>query len=40
MTKYRVLTSTAHGTSGNITFEITWDEQVKYVAGSVATQWY
>ena len=37
MTKYRVLTSTAHGTSGNITFEITWDEQVKYVAGSVAT---
>ena len=35
MTKYRVLTSTAHGTSGNITFEITWDEQVKYVAGSV-----
>ena len=37
MTKYRVLTSTAHGTTGNITFEITWDEQVKYVAGSVAT---
>jgi hypothetical protein len=36
MTKFRVLTKVDHGTSGNITFEITWDEQIKYVAGSVA----
>ena len=37
MTKYRILTSTAHGTTGNITFEISYDEKVKYVAGSAAT---
>ena len=37
MTKYRILTSTAHGTPGNITFEISYDEKVKYVAGSAAT---
>ena len=37
MTKYRILTSTAHGTVGNITFEISYDEKVKYVAGSAPT---
>jgi len=37
MTKYRILTSTAHGTTGNITFEISYDEKVKYVEGSAAT---
>ena len=37
MTKYRILTSTAHGSSNNITFEISYDEKVKYEAGSAAT---
>ena len=36
MTKFRVITKVDHGTSGNITFEITWDEKLKYVAGTVA----
>ena len=36
MTKFRVISKVDHGTSGNIVFEITWDEQIKYVAGTVA----
>ena len=37
MTKYRILTSAAHTTSDNIVFEISYDEKVKYVAGSAPT---
>ena len=37
MTKYRVITSADHGTSNNIVFEITYDEKVKYTAGTAAT---
>ena len=34
LTKFRVTSSVAHGTTGNIIFELTFDEQVKYVAGT------
>ena len=37
MTKYRVITSATHTTSDNIVFEITYDEKVKYTAGTAAT---
>ncbi len=37
MTNFRVLTYGDHGTSGNITFEIIFDESITYTAGSVAT---
>ena len=37
MSNYRIVTSTAHGASNNIVFEITWDESVTYTAGSAAT---
>ena len=37
MTKYRILTSAVHTTSNNIVFEISYDEKVKYEAGSAAT---
>jgi len=34
LTNFRVTSSVAHGTTGNIIFEMTFDEQVKYVAGT------
>ena len=37
MTKYTIVTKTAHGTSNNIVFEIAYDEALKYAAGSAAT---
>ena len=37
MTKYTVVTSSAHGTSGNIVFDVSWDESVTYTAGTAAT---
>ena len=37
MTNYRIVTSTAHGSAGNIVFEIAYDESVTYTAGSAAT---
>jgi len=37
MTKYTVVTSSAHGTSGNIVFEVAYDEALVYDAGSAAT---
>ena len=37
MTKFTVVTSSAHGTSGNIVFEVAYDEALKYAAGSAAT---
>ena len=37
MTKFRVITKVDHGTSNNIVFDITYDEKVKYTAGSAAT---
>ena len=37
LTNYRIITSSAHGTSGNIVFDVSWDESVTYTAGSAAT---
>ena len=37
MTKFTIVTKTAHGTSGNIVFEVAYDEALKYAAGSAAT---
>ena len=37
MTKFTVVTSSAHGTSGNIVFEVAYDEALRYEAGSAAT---
>jgi hypothetical protein len=37
MSNYRIVTSTAHGSAGNIVFEIAYDESVTYTAGSAAT---
>ena len=37
LTNYRIITSAAHGTSGNIVFDVSWDESVTYTAGSAAT---
>ena len=37
MTKYTVVTSSAHGTSDNIVFEVAYDEALRYDAGSAAT---
>ena len=37
LTNYRIITSSAHGTSNNIVFDISWDESVTYTAGSAAT---
>jgi len=37
LTNYRIITSSAHGTSGNIVFDISWDESVTYTAGTAAT---
>ena len=37
MTKFTVVTSSAHGTSGNIVFEVAYDEALWYDAGSAAT---
>ena len=37
MTKFTIVTKTAHGTSGNIVFEGAYDEALKYAAGSAAT---
>ena len=37
MTKFTVVTSSAHGTSGNIVFEVAYDEALVYDAGSAAT---
>ena len=34
MTKFRVITKVDHGTSNNIVFDITYDEKVKYTAGT------
>jgi len=37
LTNFRVLTYGDHGTSGNITFELIYDESITYTAGSVGT---
>ena len=37
LTNFRVITSADHGTSDNIVFELTFDEIVKYTAGSAPT---
>ena len=37
MTNFRVITKTDHGASNNIVFEMTFDEKIKYVAGSAPT---
>ena len=37
LTNYRIITSSAHGTSGNIVFDVSWDESVTYTAGDAAT---
>ena len=37
MTKFTIVTKTAHGTSGNIVFEVAYDEALRYDAGSAAT---
>ena len=37
MTKYTIVTKTAHGTSNNIVFEVAYDEALRYDAGSAAT---
>jgi hypothetical protein len=37
MTNFRVITKTDHGASNNIVFEMTFDEKIKYTAGSAAT---
>ena len=34
LTNFRVITKADHGTSGNIVFEMTFDEKIKYVAGT------
>ena len=37
MTNFRVITKADHGASNNIVFEMTFDEKIKYVAGSAPT---
>ena len=37
MTNFRVITKADHGASDNIVFEMTFDEKIKYTAGSAAT---
>ena len=37
MTKFTVVTSSAHGTSDNIVFEVAYDEALRYDAGTAAT---
>jgi len=37
LTNFRVITKADHGTSNNIVFEMTFDEKIKYVAGSAPT---
>ena len=37
LTNYRIITSSAHGTSDNIVFDVSWDESVTYTAGTAAT---
>jgi len=37
LTNYRIITSSAHGTSGNIVFDVSWDESVTYTAGTAGT---
>tara|TARA_B100000745_G_scaffold179226_1_gene117395 strand:+ start:3437 stop:4030 length:594 start_codon:yes stop_codon:yes gene_type:complete len=37
MSNHRIVTSTAHGSAGNIVFEIAYDERITYTAGSAAT---
>ena len=37
LTNFRVITKTDHGASNNIVFEMTFDEKLKYVAGSAPT---
>jgi len=37
MSNYRIVTSAAHGSAGNIVFEIAYDERLTYTAGSAAT---
>ena len=37
LTNFRIITSSAHGTSGNIVFDVSWDESVTYTAGDAAT---
>jgi len=37
MTNYAIITNAAHGTANNIVFEVSYDEAVKYVAGSAGT---
>jgi len=37
LTNFRVITKTDHGASNNIVFEMTFDEKIKYTAGSAAT---
>ena len=37
LTNFRVITSSAHGGTNNIVFEMAFDEKIKYVAGSAPT---
>ncbi len=37
LTNFRVITKADHGASDNIVFEMTFDEKIKYVAGSAPT---
>ena len=37
LTNFRVITKVDHGASDNIVFEMTFDEKIKYVAGSAPT---
>ena len=37
LTNFRVITKADHGASDNIVFEMTFDEKIKYTAGSAAT---
>ena len=37
LTNFRVITKADHGASNNIVFEMTFDEKIKYVAGSAPT---
>jgi hypothetical protein len=37
LTNFRVITKADHGDSNNIVFEMTFDEKIKYTAGSAAT---
>ena len=37
MTNYAIITNAAHGTANNIVFEVSYDEAVKYVAGTAGT---